>query len=516
MTIAFKWSWLVFVVLSATAWAFLKLHLPLGPVQDFYHESEYFGNLPVFLKTNAPLLHSYFIHGIGIDGLASYWGYLLSNGENTLMMTRWVRHLQGLLAWVGSFWVIWELVQQSKIQSKIFAYFILIVTFLSLNNTYYSLSIFSEVHPPARQGVYAFQVALLLCALRKKSWVLAFLSGAFAFGGLAYNYSFGGLFFLGILGIFFLLSIYRGELKRVWIGTGAGLVAGVFLWTAFLGWEQFKAIFEQVYLLISFGKSVQSSQPIHFGYFIQVAITHALAVVLLVRKMKSPQVDASRLFQVLFLLPVAFVHLDYGMHYLDHWFWSAVSSFYLLVAVALWIYDSIPVLDKKLMSVKHWVTVLLCGYMIFWAYSRRNDMSIGAAVERVNYYQTKLSKPDRELFPAEYLAMKEQIVPFLHNEPCLYVLRSPDIMFNYLLGMISCSRFSTFQISQYIPGKDEFTRNEFKQKGEVVFIAPADGSRDNEIKYLFEKTVLLTSTKEFLLYRGFAHKESVVDSAQSK
>ena len=120
----------IFTIGLIVIWSIDRICPDFGrPLVDTFHEGEYLGYLPNFTQLEKPFLQSVFIHGFGLDALpsllANWW---IGDGNNGIAMTRFFYVYTSILAMLGYFWILWEIVSLllTKYRQYVFIFSIVI------------------------------------------------------------------------------------------------------------------------------------------------------------------------------------------------------------------------------------------------------------------------------------------------------------------------------------------------------------------------------------------------------
>jgi hypothetical protein len=231
---------------------------------DAFHEGEYLGFLPNFLTLEKPFLSSFMVHGFGLDVLTSLIASKLSNNFNTIVLTRFFRMTQGLIGYLGCYWIIWELVSSIKFSTQKQNIFLLSSLIFTVADGVF-FQFFTGIFA-GRDTFFILQLALVIRFLRiadnknlhkAQSLLLPMLIGFSIPVSFLYVYDRAAYFAFLYLFICCLLICFEKKVFRSFLGRSIfGLAVSSILVTTSLGFDQVLEVLSQVMFWARYGRHI--------------------------------------------------------------------------------------------------------------------------------------------------------------------------------------------------------------------------------------------------------------------
>ena len=236
----------VFWVFNLMEYAFFRRLIesknPFHGPFDTYHEGIKTGVLTTFLNNDEALKGLFLLHGYFLEVLTPYLAYLIAPENHTVMGYRILFTLETLLCWLGSIWIIWEIVnftieQENKILLKL-QFILFSIVFVAGHGSFLILEY--------QLGFMFLQLGLVLHFLRKLTYsdpspkfvfTVSFIIGLSVPLGLLYSTKYGIIFSV-IFALFVFLLLFHEQYKLFLLGSSLGAIFSGAAACLMLGWEQ--------------------------------------------------------------------------------------------------------------------------------------------------------------------------------------------------------------------------------------------------------------------------------------
>ena len=428
-----------------------------GPF-DPYHEGEKIGFLYSYLNNDVPLSGLFIEHGYFLEVLSPYIAYLIAPENHAVMGYRILHTLERLLSWLGSIWVIWEIVHfTTEKENKFFftvKFILFSIVFVATNASFLALDY--------QQGFMVLQLGFVLHFLRKltcaESSQFYFFTTSFIIGlsiplGLLYSVKYG-LLFSAVFVLTAFLFIFHERKKFFLLGSSLGVISSGAILYLILGWWQLLALGKMFLYWVkfyppSFSKPFVSDASEHYLWIIQVVI----GILILCGTQLSINFRSSKNFKdfihrnihVIFLLALSLMTSKIAMDNSDKLHFRTIapwSLFLLFVLIGGWL-DKLKefrriIVQSYTTHKKTWVLVL-----VFFLFINTHPRD---AFRHIKPYWKYISTTDDELLAKQgkpkqynYLEAVEKMRPEIQDMECFYTLTSEGIWY-YYFKKPSCSR----------------------------------------------------------------------------
>lgn len=434
------------VLLIGLTWTINVSYFDLGgQLGDAFHEGEFIGFLPAFLQSATPFLDTFFIHGFGINALPSLAGHLLAPPGHVIAVARAVRWLQAAGAWLGTFWVIWEIVAAYRGKaSRTLPFAIASLAVCLLLPIYYINSL-----------VILIQLALVIHILRKSrecnlsafqaAW-LSLLVGALVPISVLYSYDRAAYFGPLYVAVTALLFFHDRRHFGWWLGgtMGGGVIAAGGL-LAILGWEQLTHILTQILYwskngsdiwALPLSNSIASSLYMLLPVLIQVG---ALTYLILMGKRHARDwrgfLSQNALMLVLLLASILFMRDALARSDSGHILRASLPTLFLLIALSLAVFKEHPTEGKKLTGA--FIAILLIGGLSQGTLSAFDPL---LAVRRLGHHAERIRYADSQIIQPSHLAAADAVRSEVERTSTFFTLTSEGTWY-YLFNKPSPSPF---------------------------------------------------------------------------
>ncbi len=498
----------VFWIFNLMEYAFFRTLIenknPFDLPFDTFHEGLKLGSLYNFLN-NDQGLNQMFIHGYFLDILTPYLAYLIAPENHGVMGYRVLFTLETLLCWLGSIWIIWEIVnftteQENKILPKI-QFILFSIVFVACNGSFLILEY--------QVGFMLLQLGLVLHFLRKVTYsdsspkfilVVSFIIGLSVPLGLLYATKYGMLFSVVFVLAIFLLFFHE-QYKLFLLGSSLGATFFGTIACLMLGWEQVLEIGKTfVYLLeffyARFTMPFISDANEHYLWIPQlvigILIICGIQIIVNFKQSKNFQSFIRENTHLIILLSLSIMVSKIALDFSDKTHFrtiAPVSLFLLFASTAGWMnrLDELRYLIIQSYTTHKTTCVLVFIFLLFI------NMHPKEAFRHVKPYWKQISTTDEEILARKgysYLMAVEEMRPEIKNMECFYTLTSESGWY-YFFKKPSCSRYHSLVFAIGKAATDEIIDALRSKHPEVILFSnyrsfrSFDGSRSHPELYKF-------------------------------
>ena len=429
---------------------------------DAFHEGEYLGFLPNFLTLEKPFLSSFMVHGFGLDVWTSLIANRLSDGFNTIALTRFWRITQGAIGYLGCYWIIGEIVGSVKVNAnKLSLFLISSICFTVLDGFWidYFVDIFA-----GRDTLFILQLALTIRFLRlvttnklsqAENLLLPIAIGASIPVSILYVYDRAAYFIFVYL---FTCGLSLSFGRRFWLNfiskSSLGIVAASIPIVIWLGFDQIKEIFTQVFFWVRYARyiSFNSLPSWGFNFFTPwfrltiatlVQVFSILYLVTIYRQgvRLGALIRGKSLFIVLLFASLVYMRISLDRPNNAAYIGSAaVISAFLLIYLLLELYQ--VYFDRQVSQLANvpankW---LITGFVVA-AIALHPILNPLLSLDKIGRIYYSYQVPDREIVNADFLQAYDEIKPEVEPMSCFFTLNQQGLWY-YLFNKPSCSKFS--------------------------------------------------------------------------
>lgn len=478
-------------------WSVNRNYILLGfTLTDAFHEGEYLGFLPNFLTLNKPLLESFMIHGFGMDVLTSLIANQLADRANVIALTRFLRMTEGLITYLGCFWIIWELVLLNKFNnsSRQKVFLLLSILFVVTDGVLFRVRTDTFA---GRDTLFVLQLALVIkffrvisqkdALSRFKGVLLPFFIGMSIPISVLYVYDRAAYFFLIYLLACALVLSFGKQISRRWlyssiIGCTASAIAVVFL----LGLDQVVELSSQMSYWIHYGKYITfvPPPPFSFGresivfwrYFSFATLVPVFSVIYLILDYKKEHKSAkfwSRNCSVFILLLASVIYSRIILDRSPDAGSGSLIAVFLLVCICLSTFKVYleEQIDRVLVSpLPRWWVVLLIAIIILIHPILNPLLLPNKFIGLYQSYRTPDVKVIRQDFIESYRAMSSEV----DQSSCFFTMDSEGLWY-YLFNKQSCTKFSILAYAKTRSAQETIVREiDDKKPSIILFFAGGD------------------------------------------
>lgn len=507
---------LIFVLIFL--WAVNKNYSDLGwTLIDPFHEGEYLGFLPNFIKLEKPFLRSFMVHGFGLDALTSLIASKLSNHSNVIVLTRLFRMTQGLIGYLGCYWIIWELVVSCKFDLKWQrnTFFLSSVSFTVLDGIFFNF--FTDVFA-GRDTFFILQLALTIKFFRlantnnlyrNEKLIVPIIIGFSLPIGFLYVYDRAAYFLLVYILTCSLSFCFGRKVATNLISRSVlGLVISLSLITILLKPDQVSEIFSQILFWILYGRYISfqllplfsiNTFPIwsRFGFAILTQIFAILYLVSDYRKGSSLRIFLKNKFLILILL---FASLTYMRISLDRPNNSNYVGSGALISMLLLIYLSLNLFNvyfKERISqltleplAKYLIVIFMAFVIVLYPVL---DPFLSLAKLRRLYLSYRI--PDTAIVRPDFLQVSDALKSEVNRSSCFFTLNQEGLWY-YLFDKPSCSKFSIIYYARTIDAQEQVIHEVGATKPNIILFGPVGYANT------FEQDILASDAVP-IIYRYF-------------
>lgn len=492
---------------------------------DSFHEGEFLGFIPNFLQLKQPFINTILIHGYGIDVLPSWLAKNLATQNNGIALTRLFVNLQNVVACLGYFWILWELIQitlNSTPQSQeegnpnlnVLKIFLLsCLAFCILDGIFFKFD--------GRRGAwFILQFALTLRFFRLTSplihqqnpslrfnqaqWLSALVGASIPFSFL-YVYD-RGIYFIAIYLLTSILTLFVSQkIAKFWLmGSLFGIAIASLLITLLLGFDQVQAIFSQILYWGKYGRYISfiplppleltwTSQVFWLSMFIQSAV-----LVYLLLEFKIYHLEIRPFLQnnnvTILLLAAASVYMRITLDRSDlgHAYHGALMTAFLGFYLICQGYKNQikPSLSQvKIYPFQQLFIVLLIIVFIV----AEPNFNVFKGIQKFSQLPNSLSQSDQTLLKPDYLKAWQQLQPEIDQQSCFFSLTSEGLWY-YLFNKPSCSKYGYVLYAKPTIAQQQVIQELNQTKPDIILLT-------NEIWYQNPWDQVLKSESASLIYQ---------------
>lgn len=486
-------SRIFFAVLTLTLvflWSVNKNYIFLDfTLNDAFHEGEYLGFLPNFLTLRKPFLDSFMIHGFGLDVLTSLIANELADRSHVIVLTRFLRMTEGLIAYLGCFWIIWELILLSKFNdgSKQRVFFLLSILFIITDGIFFKFrtNVFA-----GRDTLFILQLALTIKFFRIVSInevrrkfeeiALPIFVGISIPTSVLYVYDRAAYFFLLYLLTCILAVSFGKRVLHSWLRNSIlGFTISAIAFIIILGFDQVAELASQMLYWIRYGKYITFVPPpplslnresiVFWRYFSFAALTQVFTIFYLLLDYKKNYKSVtfwSKNCPTFILLSASLVYMRITLDRSpDAGSGSLVAAFLLI-----WLYLNAfkthfeNQINQILLNplLKQWVILLVT--LIILIHPALNPLLLPHKFERLS---KSLKTPDIETLRQDFLESYRVLKSEIDQSSCFYTLSSEGFWY-YLFNKQSCTKFSILAYAKTISAQELVVREVEEKKPSVV------------------------------------------------
>jgi len=429
---------------------------------DTFHEGEYLGFLPNFLFLKSPFLNSFMIHGFGLDVLPSLIARQLHNYSNTIAVTRLLRMTQGLIGYLGCYWIIWEIVSSinstKPLKQNIFFFSTILFTLLDGTLFKFFTGVFA-----GRDTLFLLQLALTIRLIRlisinntnrTEKLILPVLIGASIPISFLYVYDRAAYFLLIYILVCSLLACFERRFFYIFfLNSTFGLSISLILETLVLGLDQISEVLSQILFWARYGRYISfnplpsfntETQQIWF-YFGFATLTQIFTIIYLVsdyKKYLSLSTFLKKRYLFIVLLFASLVYMRISLDSPDNSDYVGSSS---LISVFLAIYLGLSLLKTYFENKLSWPGIELLPtpvpvFLIMLIVLLNTAVNPLLSLDKLRRVYVTYRTPDAEVARPFLLALNA-VRPEVSQSSCFFTLTQEGIWY-YLLNKPSCSKFS--------------------------------------------------------------------------
>lgn len=421
---------------------------------DPLHEGERVGYLQTFLNSNQPFKEMFVNLGFGMSVLGSLLGVKLLGFPHGLIGERFLFTLEGLLAWLGCIWILWQIAKFSfpdrEIRLAAFAFasalFVMNGGSLTAPSAYFTTDF--------AQPLFIFQLCLVIHLLCEKTdspatmrtWGIAFALGLSVPPGFFYSVKYG-LLFLPVAAIAGLLALPRTFALAYWVGGLAGAAVSTGATLHYLGADQAATFVEGVlywpkYWNFNLAIPLFTGANKFYFWIVQVLIvTQIMATIYLWQNFRN-RATAKDFFRehslLLFMLAVSLLFAKLILDRSDkhHFRQAALPSMFLAILLA---FSWLKSLENNTRAVsgffyrhKPMISLAIIGFMAL-------NMHPKEAALHIKPYYKKYDMVDEKLIRPDYAQAIQEILPETQSSPCFFSMTSEGI-WHYFFKKPSCTK----------------------------------------------------------------------------
>lgn len=475
-------------------WAISKSYIFLDfTLNDSFHEGEYLGFLPNFLALEKPFLGSFMIHGFGLDVLTSLIASRFANDANVIALTRFFRMTEGLITYLGCFWIIWELILFNKLNhvSRRKVFLLLCLLFTVLDGVLFEIRAYVAA---GRDTLFILQLALIIRFFRTinfkekqgrfRKLALLILIGITIPVSVLYVYDRAVYFFLiYLLGCALVLSFGR-KITYTWLyGTGVGFTISAIAIVAVIGFDQVTEISTQMSYWARHAKYITFMPPLPLS---------------LLLSMNREAIDFWRCFSftvLTLIFSIFYLILDYKKNCGPEKFWNKhcltiillfASLMYLrisldrspdadhgaLVSILLLMYLGLKTCKTQIETqatqvslnplLQRWIIALLT--VVILVHPVLNPLLLPDKF--LGLYRS-LQTPDSVITRHDFLESYRALKPEIDQLPCFFTLSSEGFWY-YLFKKQSCTKFSILAYAKSIGAQETIVREIDHTKPDII------------------------------------------------
>ena len=444
-----------------------------APVSDTFHEGEFLGLLPHFTHFKQPFLHTFFIHGFGLDALPVLLADRLATANNTIALARFFYMCETVVTCLGCFWVLWELVQAVEFKrDRVQIFCVSILLFCLLESFIFRIS------GGGRDTIFIVQFALTLRFFRQNSRIdttdikgelnpdrgkwnvplkMQFLLPSILVGfllpiGFLHTYDRAAYFVLVYCVTLWVSLFCDRKFRKYWIGGSiAGIIVSLMLIVSILGIEQVTAIFSQVLYWSQYGKYIAflPLAPFEitwislldwFPILVQASILAYLVFDFYRYRFSREFWQRNALLIILVSGAIVYMRILIDRSLPGIGTFGGLIGIFLLMYLLLKLYQSIGEENFKNSSL-HANLKIISVLILFMGIIGEPGFNIFSGSSQLNKLYHSLSVPDSQLILPDYQAAVQTLQPEIQRQSCFYTLTSEGIWY-YLFNKPSCSQLN--------------------------------------------------------------------------
>lgn len=473
-------------------WSINKNYSALNwTLTDTFHEGEYLGFLPNFLTFEKPFLKSFMVHGFGLDVLTSLIANRFSDHSNTIALTRFLRMTQGLIGYLGCYWVIWELVVSIKLSKQRQTIFLLLCLIFAIADGIF-FKFFTGTFA-GRDTLFVLQLALVIRFFRitnnnlskTEKPLLPVLIGISIPVSFLYVYDRAAYFVLVYLFACGLSIYFEQKLFSSFVFRSAiGLAVSSVLLTAILGFDQIAEISAQILFWARNGRYISFNvlPPLSIESFLlwvrlsSAILTQVFTVLYLVLAYKKSFslrnfLENNCLFIILLFASLVYMRITLdkpsNVNYVGS---SSLISMLLLLYLSLNSFklcfaDQISQLVSEPLIRRS--AILLISLVILLHPVLNPFLSLTSLSGIYTTYRT----PDTAIATPNYLQVYNTLKSEVSQNPCFFTL-SQEGFWYYLFNKPSCSKFSIVYYARSTNAQETVVREVDATKPNIVLFGP--------------------------------------------
>ena len=504
LVIAFTTFWIFNLMEHAFYRSLVENKNPFDLPFDTFHEGLKLGSLYNFLKSGEGF-NQMFIHGYFLEVLTPYLAYLITPENHGVMGYRVLFTLETLLCWLGSIWIIWEIVnftteKENKVLLKL-QFILFSIVFVAGHGSFLILEY--------QLGFMLLQLGLVLHFLRKLTYsdpspkfifTISFIIGLSVPLGLLYATKYGLIFsVIFVLAVFLLL--FHEQYKLFLLASSLGAISFGTISCLMLGWGQVVEMGETFLYWLEFFYP-RFSQPFisdaneHYLWVPQlvigILIVCGIQLIISFKQSKNFQSFIRENTHIIILLSLSIMVSKIALDFSDktHFRTIAPPSLFLLFASTTGWLDRLAEFRRLIVQsyTAHktaWVLVLIFLLSI--------NMHPKEAFRHVKPYWKQISTTDDEILALKgysYLMAVEEMRPEVQDMECFYTLTSESGWY-YYFKKPSCSRHHSLVFAIGQEASDEIIAALRNKRPEVILFSnyrssrSFDGSRSHPEVYQF-------------------------------
>jgi hypothetical protein len=457
-------------------------------LNDAFHEGEYLGFLPNFLTLRKPFLGSFMIHGFGIDVLTSLIANKLTDRSNVIALTRFFRMTEGLITYLGCFWIIWELISLSKFNrvSRQRIFLLSSILFVITDGVFFKVRTDTFA---GRDTLFVLQLALIVRFFRIlgdkeiqnkfEEMFLPFLIGISIPASVLYVYDRAAYFFLIYL-LACVLAVFGKRILRIWFCSSIlGFAISAIAVVVVLGFDQVAELSSQMSYWIRYGKYITFIPPppfslrresiIFWRYFVFATLVHIFATLYLVLNYKKSHKSEgfwSSNYSIIVLLFSSLLYMRIALDRSPDAGSGSLVTVFLLLDLCLRTFKTL--LENQVGQIllnpplKQWVTLLLI--IIICIHPVLNPVFLPSKLERL--YKS-FRTPDVKILRQDFLESYRALEPEVAQSPCFFTLSSEGFWY-YLFNKQSCTKFSILAYAKTTDAQETVVREINDKKPSII------------------------------------------------